>query len=526
VELGKGFLQQHGTALVILAWLCGAALLGTRILCQNLRFAKRIRNADLITDPKILDILQACKRQLGLGASITLLQTEAVRTPGLYGYFRPKLLLPRRMIYEFGERELRHIFLHELSHVKRHDMLMHWLSSALRVVHWFNPVVRYGFRRMAADRELACDELALSRAETGEARSYGETILKLLERCPEQPLASAMVGILEDSAEVERRISMIARFKRRQEWSIYGVLILVLLGLVTLTDAGVEIQPTEDQPGPERQSPINVSADNPASVPESQPKPKGAPGSLADLEKERLVTMGRLAQLREQGAGLLENYKYKEAHPVVQSLRGQIAQLERQKANLDGQIEEREEADRQAARKAFLQRYGLVDSQKPPASSSNTPDAEAFQRAQARETFLRRYGLSTGGKPSSGAETNQASVASQQALMSRYGLGTQPAIGGGLGVFGSSIGFSNRNVPLVVLVDAQGKVRLGHDDQPVELEELKGKLEKEVESNPELRLQITADRMAPFGQIIKIMDTAKDAKVKAVDASTTDAEKR
>ena len=74
---------------------------------------------------------------------------------------------------------------------------------------------------------------------------------------------------------------------------------------------------------------------------------------------------------------------------------------------------------------------------------------------------------------------------------------------------------AHENAPLIVSIDPQGSLRLGQDATPVTLERLKQELAAAVEKNPELRLAISADKTAPWGQVVKVMDAAKEAKVKA-----------
>jgi biopolymer transport protein ExbD len=45
-------------------------------------------------------------------------------------------------------------------------------------------------------------------------------------------------------------------------------------------------------------------------------------------------------------------------------------------------------------------------------------------------------------------------------------------------------------------------------------------LTAKVAANPEIRLAINADKAAPFGQIVKVMDAAKASKIKTVNAFT------
>ena len=74
--------------------------------------------------------------------------------------------------------------------------------------------------------------------------------------------------------------------------------------------------------------------------------------------------------------------------------------------------------------------------------------------------------------------------------------------------------------PLVVTVDPTGSLRLGPEGKPVTVERLKAELSDAVAKTPELRLAISADKTAPFGQIVKIMDAAKESHVKVVSAFT------
>ena len=110
-----------------------------------------------------------------------LLESCAVGSPALHGLFRPRLLLPVGFAANFSTVELRFVFLHELAHLKRRDLLMNWAVVLLQVMHWFNPLVWFGFARWRADRELACDAMALEAAGEGQNKEYGRTILRLLD---------------------------------------------------------------------------------------------------------------------------------------------------------------------------------------------------------------------------------------------------------------------------------------------------------------------------------------------------------
>jgi biopolymer transport protein ExbD len=78
------------------------------------------------------------------------------------------------------------------------------------------------------------------------------------------------------------------------------------------------------------------------------------------------------------------------------------------------------------------------------------------------------------------------------------------------------------NAPLVVSIDAQGNLRLGPEAKPVTVDRLKEELVAAVAKNPDLKLALNADKAAPWGQIVKVMDAAREAKLKieAISAFT------
>ncbi len=73
---------------------------------------------------------------------------------------------------------------------------------------------------------------------------------------------------------------------------------------------------------------------------------------------------------------------------------------------------------------------------------------------------------------------------------------------------------AHENAPLLVSIDREGSLRLGPDAKPVTLERLKEELLAAVGKNPDLRLAIAADKASPWGQVVKVMDVAKEAHLK------------
>ena len=218
-------------------WAAGALCLTLGAAANHFRIHRRITRRRPFLDPAMLNLLEDCKALMDIRTPVTLIETEAIESPMLFGFVRPRLLLPRGLAASFTRQELRHVFLHELAHIKRHDILAGWVMLALQTVHWFNPLVWLAFHRLRVDRELACDALALSYARPGENESYGLTIIKLLERFGHSVWAPSLAGILENHKQMKERINMIAKFHYAKRGFALAACLLAGLALVTLTDA-------------------------------------------------------------------------------------------------------------------------------------------------------------------------------------------------------------------------------------------------------------------------------------------------
>ena len=74
---------------------------------------------------------------------------------------------------------------------------------------------------------------------------------------------------------------------------------------------------------------------------------------------------------------------------------------------------------------------------------------------------------------------------------------------------------ANERTPLIISIDPKGKLRFGPDVRPVTIERLKEELLAAVARTPDLKLAISADKNAPIGQVIKVMDVSKEAHLKS-----------
>jgi beta-lactamase regulating signal transducer with metallopeptidase domain len=222
---------------VTLLWLTVSLALLLRLALGTLWLNLRLRKHRTLPSPFLLRVFLTACEETRTRWKPRLIQTTLIESPGLFGFICPKLLLPSAIDSQLTETELRHIFLHELAHLKRGDLLTNWFMSIAHAIHWFNPIVWFLLRRMRLERELACDALALESAGPEGSRAYGETILKLLDHVKRSMPLPAMVGILEEKQTAKSRLKQIAAFKNHSSLAKFGLPLLLATVFFGLSDA-------------------------------------------------------------------------------------------------------------------------------------------------------------------------------------------------------------------------------------------------------------------------------------------------
>lgn len=235
--LSLGYYQLGKLQLFGVIWFLGVMVLGGR-LWWNFRWMEEwIRREPRVAEGRVMRIWESARLSMGVAHEIPLVETDLVHSPALSGVLRPRLLLPRGMTAEFSDHELRLVFLHELAHYRRGDLAMNWLMTGLQVVHWFNPVLWWGFKCMRTDREVATDAMVLAHTGGHDRKTYGRTIIRLLEDFSPVPVAAGAVGLLEDDEQFKERIGMLAGYRAPTTAALIpGWCAIAGLALVGLTD--------------------------------------------------------------------------------------------------------------------------------------------------------------------------------------------------------------------------------------------------------------------------------------------------
>src|SRR5438034_9907891 len=108
-------------------------------------------------------------------------------TPAVCGLWRPVILVPHELADKLSALQLRAALLHELAHIKRGDVLVHYAQTLLQILYWWHPLLWLANARIRHAREQAVDETVMV-ALGGEAEAYPTTLLEVAKLTFQRPM--------------------------------------------------------------------------------------------------------------------------------------------------------------------------------------------------------------------------------------------------------------------------------------------------------------------------------------------------
>ncbi|MCX6848018.1 MAG: hypothetical protein NTY98_03775 [Verrucomicrobia bacterium] len=220
-----------GYTLALGVWVMGALWVFAAALYRQRRFNFELRQRPHATAALLRALVASLCQKAGVHKQVRIVLMPAGTTPAVVGMAQPSILLPEDWETRFNEHSLRHVLLHELLHVKQHDLILNWAATAVQALHWFNPLVWFVVSRFQADRELRCDAEALALLSPTERLDYGHTLLRIQESFFAPPAMTGLAPCVRNHPTLRQRIHMIAHPTTRQP-VIQTLLVLTLSVLV------------------------------------------------------------------------------------------------------------------------------------------------------------------------------------------------------------------------------------------------------------------------------------------------------
>ena len=293
--------------IVVTIWSFGFLIMLVRYISGRIRLQKLLREAKYVGagGEALCRILDSCKRQMGIRRRVELLIVDRPIGPALSGWLRPKILISGSLLESakhFGSTgqptnekhenndqissDFQWIFLHELAHLKRQDLLTQTFWRIAQIVHWFNPLVHLAAHRAAGDCELACDELVLNRLGQDRRDQYGNAMLNVVGWLQSTHPLPGTVGVITKRSLLKRRIQTIAAFHPKQRrWTAAAIILLLTTATIGLTNPVTKAPPKPNQPTiTETPEPKPPTTKEPRSIEITVLDPEGNPIPDAEVE--------------------------------------------------------------------------------------------------------------------------------------------------------------------------------------------------------------------------------------------------
>ncbi|MCH8824839.1 MAG: PD40 domain-containing protein [Planctomycetes bacterium] len=198
----------HPWAIAWSVYAGGLVILLGLVSLGRLRLRRYTRQGQIVTDPRITEVFEAARKQIGLKGGCVIVEIDNLHAPLTYLTFHPVIALPHGFTDELSAEELRTIALHELAHIKRHDPLVLNLASIIRAIFFFHPLVWLAAREIAALAEEAADNIVLE--ATNAPLPYAKMLTRLTEQLTHRMFQTELaVGIVFSKSALLRRIEAI-----------------------------------------------------------------------------------------------------------------------------------------------------------------------------------------------------------------------------------------------------------------------------------------------------------------------------
>lgn len=285
IEVGRSM-----ALFLILLWSVGAAWQLTRWV----KAQRRLRGI-IAASKRSRALEHDHRRWLPTGVEIRLCGSFG---PAVVGVRHPKILLPEALVASLPDDALRAVLLHEVTHLRRNDVVIHAAQKIVEAVFWWNPLIRWMGGTLDTTREIACDIEASRGCRT--PADYADALLTAIEHIiPMQAGRYApALGVADASRTLDQRIDGIIE-ARTTSGLCAGVIAAGVLLAMTVAWAGAKAASRPLAPVPARSVPVSErpvetksarpAAERPAraapSANTAAPSPRGVPATSSSAAR-------------------------------------------------------------------------------------------------------------------------------------------------------------------------------------------------------------------------------------------------
>jgi bla regulator protein blaR1 len=263
-------------------WFIGVMLFSLRTAGGFFVIARLRRRESKPMNPGLLALCREMQHRLGISRAIRYCESLHLDAPAVVGWFRPVVLLPISALSGLTELQLRAVVAHELAHIRRLDAFFNLFQVVAETLLFYHPAVWWLSKRIRAERENCCDDVALS--VCGNPAEYARA-LALMEQWRAAPTFAMAANRGPLASRVTRLLGLTEKGSSLRNAGVaFGVLCLAaaliagnaLFGVVRTAAAhSFSLHQSDNRAGV-----IVVTAPRPS--PQAKPSPKPTPSSTQE----------------------------------------------------------------------------------------------------------------------------------------------------------------------------------------------------------------------------------------------------
>lgn len=224
---------------VVAIWIAGTMVFWLRLI-RGWILVERLRSRLVRPAPREWQhALDRLKTRIRVLRPVQLLVSPLLQGPVVVGCFRPVLLAPVGALAGLPPEQIEALLLHELAHIHRHDYLVNIAQSAIEALLFYHPAVWWVSSQIRAEREICCDDMAVS--ATGDPVTFARALAELeLESARTSDLNPVMAA---SGGSLSHRIARLLGQSRPQSSMISGPGILAAATLPAIAALALYAQP-------------------------------------------------------------------------------------------------------------------------------------------------------------------------------------------------------------------------------------------------------------------------------------------
>jgi len=339
---------------LVATWFAGVIALSVRFLGGWVVARRLTRRAVTPVAPEVQAIARRVAERLALKRLVSVFESSTLSVPVMVGWIAPAVLLPAAALAGLNPMQIEALLAHELAHVRRHDYLVNLLQSAVETLLFYHPAVWWMSRQVRRDRELCCDDVAVTVCDR---LVYASALTELAA------LATPRFALAATDGQLVKRVRRILgqNGDDRESGSSWmpALILAAIVGAfvpsLVAKHAGDEPPAPVSTPAP---APLDPAAGSAAAIQEgAQTTPPATTASQGSRAEQARAERARAdAQTAEAKAAAKADEAARRAQDMEMQLRGQAEQLRVAQAQLDELARKRFEMEMAKTDAAFRDR--------------------------------------------------------------------------------------------------------------------------------------------------------------------------